>query len=124
VACLAVLVAYDGAHGISAMLDGVSFQLNRSSQHSVWVLTGLQSARPAALAGLVVLLGVATWHAWRHGLDDPRRLAAVSAALLIVVQLCGAYWSAAYAAWWFPLALIALFAVRTEPGPPRRGSSR
>ena len=40
--------------------------------------------------------------------SDPRRMAALGAALLLAVQLAANYWSYTYLAWAFPLLAVAL----------------
>ena len=39
---------------------------------------------------------------------DPRRMAALGAAILLAVQLAANYWSYTYLAWVFPLIAVAL----------------
>jgi hypothetical protein len=52
--------------------------------------------------------------ALRRGAADVASTAALSAALLLMVQLAGNYWNATYLAWTLPLLLIGLFTVDNE----------
>jgi hypothetical protein len=50
-------VALGGAGGVAAMLHGLLFQFQRSSPHSIWVLSGWQWLRPAVEAAAIALIG-------------------------------------------------------------------
>ncbi|MFL5894923.1 MAG: hypothetical protein ACJ76Z_07385, partial [Thermoleophilaceae bacterium] len=113
-AALAILFAFGGSGGLHAMLHGLAFQNVRSSTHSLWVLTGLERVRPAAVAAACLMVVAATVVAARdRGLrDDLRRTAALWASLLIAVELAANYWSPSFMPWFYPLVLIALFSPR------------
>jgi hypothetical protein len=48
---------------------------------------------------------------------DPRRMAALGAAILLGVQLAASYWSYTYLAWVFPLVAVALLTPSRPPEP-------
>jgi hypothetical protein len=112
-----VVLALGGPGGVGDMIGAVSFQSERGSPMSLWALIDLppmQVAFQAAVLTGIVLAAV------RVGRDrvlaaDPRRIAALAAAILIGVQLAANHWSATYLAWVFPLLAVALF----TPSPAR-----
>ncbi|MGH2979604.1 MAG: hypothetical protein ACRDLQ_08200, partial [Solirubrobacterales bacterium] len=88
----------------------VSFQSERGSLLSVWALLDLPAAQIAFQAAVVTGLVLAAVRVWRDRAlaADPRRMAALGAAVLIGVQLAANHWSATYLAWVFPLVAMAL----------------
>jgi hypothetical protein len=100
------------------MADAISFQLTRGSLLSVWSLLdvpALQVAAQAAIVALVVAAAVAVRRN-RALAADPVRLAALSAAILIGVQLSASYATFAYVAWAFPPLAVALLGRRAYAG--------
>jgi hypothetical protein len=114
-AAVAVWVAaLGGLNGFADMLDAVSFQAERGSLLSLWTLTGakaLQVVLQAALVTLVVL-GAYRVRSDRALADDPRRIFALAAAILLGVQIVANYWTYAYLPWVFPLIALALLRER------------
>ena len=116
------------------MADAVSFQAERGSLLSLWRCSGAAARRSSFQAA--VIAGIAGAARPRSGATarlaaDPRRMAALGAAVLLGVQLAANYWSLTYLAWVFPLvALGAAYAVSASgtfcvaPGgaPVKRGS--
>jgi hypothetical protein len=98
----------------------IASQAGRSSPFSIW---GQAPSLEPIRAGLLVLTGVASMaFAFVPRSKSPIQLAALSAALLILLQLTLHHWFYLYIVWWFPLLLIALAAspARTSrPGPDR-----
>ena len=105
----AALVVLGGPAGVADMVDALSFQAERGSLLSPWTTLGdgaqvvFQAAVIAGIAGacLRVLRD-------RALAADPRRMAALGAAILLAVQLAANYWSVTYLAWVFPLLALAL----------------
>lgn len=109
---LVLLVAVAGPGGIAAMVHAVAFQFSRGSEQSLWAVIGLRAGQPAGQAGVLALL-VASAVRLRRRPDlagDRRRMAALSAAVLIGLQLAGNYWAFLYVVWVVPLILISLLA--------------
>ncbi len=114
--------------GLVAALDGglgelwqhtVGFQADRDSPFSVWGLYDLGLAqRLVQLAAAGLAVGAALSRRRR----DPLALAALSAAVLIAVQLGATHWFYLYIAWFAPLAFVALLG-GYEPSYGRRTGS-
>ncbi len=104
-ASLGVVLAYGGLPDFADRTLG--FQLSRDSPFSVWGLYGWETARTAvtvAAVGLAAALGLM-----------PRRrdlvgLAALSAAVLVALQLGVSHWFYLYLVWFAGPALVALLA--------------
>jgi hypothetical protein len=121
-AALAVTVlALGGWSGLTDMAAAVSFQSERGSLMSVWALLEVPAAQTAFQAAVLTGLALATVQVWRNGelAADPRRMAALAAAVLLGVQLAANHWSATYLAWVFPLVAVALL----TPSRPRAPAS-
>jgi hypothetical protein len=108
----------------------VGAQTGRSSPFSVWgQVSALEPLRDAILVGTAAL---AVFLAFRPRRKSLLQVSALSAALLLGVQLTLHHWFYLYIVWWFPLLLFALATLRpgTEPGPaggdsdPRRLGDR
>jgi hypothetical protein len=120
VACVAVaavtaavgvaLLAMGGGHGPTQMLDALRFQVERGSYHSLWRQVGSLGAQrvfEALTIGFIVASGwlVATRPELR---GDLRRVAALIAADMLLVQLGANYWTPAYLSWVMPFILVGL----------------
>jgi hypothetical protein len=98
--------------------DSVAYQSNRVTPFSVWGLWGGLGAVQHLLEGAVIAfaLGAAFLPARRDVVD----VAALSAAVLIALQLVGNYWLYPYIVWFFPLVIFAILARHPDrPAPPR-----
>jgi hypothetical protein len=106
----ALVLVLGGAAGFAEMLRALSFQSERGSLTSVWALMDVPRAQIAFQAAVITGVALAAVRAWRDRelAADPRRVAALGAALLIAVQLAANNWSVTYLAWVFPLAAVAL----------------
>ena len=97
----------------------IASQAGRDSPFSIWGQTSLESIRVAIL----VLTGIAAIaFAFVPRQKSLVQLAALSAALLILLQLTLHHWFYLYVVWWFPLLLIALAALparTSQPDPAR-----
>jgi hypothetical protein len=98
----------------------IASQAGRSSPFSIW---GQAPSLEPIRIGLLALTGIASIaFAFIPRRKNHIQLAALSAALLILLQLTLHHWFYLYIVWWFPLLLIALAAspARTSrPGPDR-----
>jgi len=92
--------------GLSTFYDRtIGSQAGRESPFSIWGQTSLEPLRIALLAGLAVLSVVFAFVPRRKSLVQ---LAALSAALLILLQLTLQHWFYLYIVWFYPLLLVAL----------------
>jgi hypothetical protein len=106
-----------GAGGIGDMLDALSFQAERGSLLSVWALTGGDAAQVAVQAAVLTLLVAGLVQVRRDPVlaRDPRRVAALAAAVLLGMQIGSNYWTYSYLPWVFPLIALALLTDRVGP---------
>ena len=106
--------------GLKTMWErSIGAQTGRSSPFSVWgQVEALEPLRDAILAATGAL---AVFLAFRPRRKSLLQVAALSAALLIGVQLTLHHWFYLYIVWWFPLLLFALATLRpgTDPAPAR-----
>ena len=118
-ATAAGLVALGGPVALADFFHAVSFQAERGSLFSPWAVLG-QGAQMVFQAAVIAGLVAACVHVWRDRAlaADPRRMAALGAAILLAVQLAANYWSYTYLAWVFPLLAVALLADATPSRPP------
>jgi glycosyl transferase family 87 len=108
--------------GLSALWDRtVGFQLGRDSPFSIWgqhdQLHTLQNVVKAAVIGLALAVALVPRK------KSPVQLAALGAAVLIALQLAISHWFYLYIVWWFPLAMIALFALNYSRQAPESARS-
>jgi hypothetical protein len=115
------VLALGGPAGFADMTRAVSFQSERGSVMSLWALVDLPGAQIAFQALVITAIVLAATRAWRDPAfaADPRRTAAIAAALLIGAQLAANHWSPTYLAWLFPLLAVALLAGPATPSRPR-----
>ena len=106
----AAVVALGGPGGFADMAHALSFQSERGSPMSVWGLLNMPAAQIAFQAAVLTGIALAAIQVWRDRTlaADPRRMAALAAAVLLGVQLAANHWSATYLAWVFPLVAVAL----------------
>lgn len=107
---LALVLVMGGIHGPAEMARAVAFQFTRGSVQSIWSALGIQWAQPIAQAAVLGLIAAATVRMWQEpGLaSDQTRVAAVSAAVLIAIQLAANYWAFLYLVWVVPLISASL----------------
>jgi hypothetical protein len=119
-AVLALVVAVGGLHGVGEMVHAVSYQFTRGSLQSIWSALGIGWAQPFAQAGVLGLIAAATVRLRLQPAlaADPRRMAAVSAAVLIGVQLAANYWAFLYVVWVVPLLSVSLLEPRVAVRQP------
>jgi hypothetical protein len=102
-ASFVVIALYGGPH---AFLDRtLSFQAQRDSPFSIWGLYGWNAAQAVVQVGAVVLAVAVAFLPRRR---DVVGLAALSAAVLIAVELGVDHWFYLYLVWFFGATMIAL----------------
>jgi hypothetical protein len=117
-AALGLVVALGGFAGVGEMLQAVGFQLTRGSPQSLWAVLGLESLHPLGQGltlGLIAATSVRFWQ--RPELASRERLAALSGAILLLLQLSGEYWAFLYLVWVVPLLSLSLLAPSPVPAP-------
>ena len=117
-AFLVLLLEPDPLHAARVFAERTfGFQLDRDSPFSVWGwgqyhaagIPDLASLQTVVQAATIVLAGVVAAVPRQKG---PLELAALTAAVLLAVQLSLTHWFYLYLPWMLPFALLALFAPR------------
>jgi hypothetical protein len=113
---LAILLALGGADGLSDMAHAVAYQFSRGSLQSVWSALGIERLQPVGQACILGFVAGAVVKLRRESAlaRDRARMAALTAAVLIGLQLAADYWAFLYLVWVMPLACIALYADRAD----------
>jgi hypothetical protein len=101
----------------------IGFQLGRGSPFSIWDwgqyhaagIPDLASLQTVVQVATIVLAGVVAAVPRDKG---PLELAALSAAVLLAIQLSLTHWFYLYLPWMLPFVLLALFVPRTPPARP------
>ena len=115
-----VLVLLGGFAGFGHLFDALSFQAQRGSLVSPWsVIGGGGDAQVVFQAAVIAGIAAACMRVWsdRSLAADPRRTAALGAAILLAVQLAANFWTYTYLAWAFPLIAVALLTPSRPPAP-------
>jgi|GEM_PF-2809979 len=108
-AAAAVLIGLAGAGGIRAMIHAIGFQLERGSFQSPWEALGLSSLQPVGQACVLAMIAGAVVRLRGARKPFPRdRMAALSAAILLGLQVTADYWSFLYLVWIVPLVGVSL----------------
>jgi hypothetical protein len=113
-AMVAMLLGLGGLQGVRAMIHAISYQFSRGAEQSPWAALGIEWLQPV---GQACLLGLVAGAALRLRRDpdlaaDRSRLAALSAAILIGLQLAADYWAFLYLVWVLPLFCVSLLESR------------
>jgi hypothetical protein len=110
-AVISSLALLDGGQAITDMVDGISFQAERGSLLSLWTQLGTHVPQVMVQCAVCGIVGLAAVRAWtdRSFSTDIRRVAALSAAIMLGFQLAANYWTPVYLTWVFPLIVVALF---------------
>jgi hypothetical protein len=118
-ACVVLVLGVGGVGGVGAMLHAISYQFTRGSLQSIWSVLGITGVQPLAQACVLGLVAGAAVRLWRNpqlGVDRTR-MAALSAAILIALQVAADYWAFLYLIWFLPLLCASLFDANAEPLP-------
>jgi hypothetical protein len=97
----------------------IAYQADRNSPFSIWGQVGLEPLRIAILAAVGVL---SIAFAFRPKKKTLTQVAALSAALLIGLQLTAQHWFYLYIVWFYPLLFVAMATLERGPSPARRSS--
>ena len=96
--------------------DSIVYQAGRTSPFSVWGLWGGLGFEQHLVQGAAIGLAIAVaFVPRRRGVVE---VAALGAAVVIAIQLAASYWLYSYIVWFFPLAAIAVFGVRSTRDEP------
>jgi hypothetical protein len=94
--------------------DSIKYQANRTAPFEIWGLWGHLNIERHLLEGVVVAFALFVCvFPKRRG---PIEVAALAGATIIALQCVTEYWLYSYTMWYWPLALIGLFAYYPEPG--------
>lgn len=109
--------------GLQTVYDRtIAYQSGRDSPFSIWgQVSGLEPLRTAILAATAALSLALAFVPRRKSLVQ---VAALSAALLIALQLTMQHWFYLYVVWFFPLLLVALAALRPAAAEPEPSPAR
>ena len=118
-ASLAILLALGGINGPSDMVHAVAYQFSRGSFQSVWSALGIEWLQPVGQACVLGLVAGAVMKLRREPelARDRARMAALTASVLIGMQLAADYWAFLYLVWVVPLISGALYAHGTQEQP-------
>jgi hypothetical protein len=118
-ASVGILLALGGIHGPSDMAHAVAYQFSRGSLQSVWSALGIQGLQPVGQACVLGLIAAAVVKLRREPelARDRARMAALTASVLIGLQLTADYWAFLYLVWFVPLISGALYADRAQEQP-------
>ena len=109
---VALLLILGGLHGPLIMAHAVAYQFSRGSGQSIWGALGIPSLQPlgqATVLGLLAAIVVKLRCEPELALDRPR-MAALTAAVLIGLQLAADYWAFLYLVWIVPVLCASLLA--------------
>jgi hypothetical protein len=109
-----LLLALGGSNGPQEMIHAVSYQFTRGSEQSLWSALGIDGVQPLAegcVLGLIAASAVKLRLEPALANDRPR-MAALTAAILIGLQLSADYWAFLYLAWFVPTVGVSLLADR------------
>jgi hypothetical protein len=119
-AMAALLVGLGGTGGPMAMVRALSFQFSRGSPQSLWAALNIGGLQPLAQAAVLALIAAATVKLRREPalFADRSRVAPLSVAILLGLQLAADYWAFLYVIWVVPLLGMSLLSERV-PEPAR-----
>ncbi len=127
---IVLLVALGGLGGPAAMVHAVAFQFSRGSPQSIWSSLGIPSLQPVGEAAALGLIAGAAirFRARPELVDDRTRVAALSGAILISLELAAGYWAFLYLLWVVPLLAVSVLSPQasalevSEPARPPMGA--
>ncbi len=111
-AALGLVIGLGGVGGLRSMVSAVGYQFNRGSFQSAWHALGIDGLQPFGEACVLALVigGAIRLRRDPELAGDPRRLAALTAAVMCGVQLAANYWAFLYLAWIGPLLVVSMLA--------------
>ena len=123
---VALLFALGGSGGPITMLHAISFQFSRESPQSIWSALGIQGLQPLGEAAVLAFVAAAVVRLRQEPelAECRQRMAALTAVILVGLQLAANYWAFLYLVWVFPLVAMSVLAeptavaVRSEVSSP------
>ncbi len=114
---VALLLALGGPHALTAMVHALGYQDSRVDPRSLWGQIGSVPLQQLAQAATVALIAGSAVRVRRDPVlaGDRARIAGLSAAILLGVQISAGYWVSLYLVWTFPLLALSLFAPTPDP---------
>jgi hypothetical protein len=111
------------------MAHAVAFQFSRGSLQSVWSALGIERLQPLGQACVLGLIAAAVVKLRQQPelARDRARMAALTAAILIGLQLAADYWAFLYLVWFVPLVACSVLArevTAPEPEPSTQLAGR
>jgi hypothetical protein len=107
---VALLIALGGPRGPITMLHAISFQFSRGSPQSVWAALGISGLQPLAEGAVLALIAgvVVRLHGDPELAGNRQRMAALTVAILVGLQLVANYWAFLYLVWIVPLLAMSV----------------
>jgi hypothetical protein len=117
------LIALGGIGAPAAMIHAVSYQFTRGSLQSAWAALGIPNLQPVGEGCVLGLIAAAVvkLRSEPELAGDRVRIAALSAAVLVGLQLSADYWAFLYEIWVLPLLCISVLA---SPSPAAETARR
>jgi hypothetical protein len=115
---IGILLILGGRHGLTAMLNAISYQFSRGSIQNVWNVLGIKELQPLGQACVLGLIAAAVIRLRREpelATNEPR-MAALAAAILVGLQLVSNHWSFLYDIWVVPLLGLSLIQPTASAG--------
>jgi hypothetical protein len=111
------------------MLHAISFQFSRESPQSIWSALGIPGLQPVGEAAVFAFVAAAVVRLRQEPelAECRQRMAALTAVILVGLQLAASYWAFLYLVWVFPLIAMSVLAepatvaVRSEAVAPLPG---
>ena len=123
-AVLGMVLALGGAGAPAQMIHAIGYQFSRGSTQSFPAALGLSALQPIGEALVLGVLAAGTLAIARNpSAFDARRMSALTAVLLIALQLSANYWSVLYLAWLAPLLITSLLGAAEPAFMPARAVS-
>ena len=107
---VALLIGLGGLGGVKEMLHAISFQFSRGSEQSVWSALGISGLQPLGEGAVLALIAAAVVRLRRDPAlaEDRQRIAALTVAILVGLQLVANYWAFLYLVWVVPLLAMSV----------------
>jgi hypothetical protein len=111
-----LLLALGGTHGAATMVRAISYQFSRGSEQSIWGVLGISGLQPVGQACVLGVVAAAVVQLRRRPelALDRARVAALTTAILIGMQLTADYWAFLYLVWVGPALCVSVLG---DPGP-------
>jgi hypothetical protein len=123
-AVFGMVLALGGVGGLAQMIHAIGYQFSRGSTQSFPAALDLSALQPIGQALVLGVVAAATVAIARNpSAFDARRMSALTAVLLIGLQLSANYWSVLYLAWLAPVLMTSLLGATDPVQVPARVAS-